>query len=73
MMLGVQAAVKRWNLERGLRRGREEGLAEGREEGLAEGRDEMVRMFRKWLTEERVKGSEGFREDPPFLNNEQQD
>ena len=59
-MLGVHEAVKQWNLKR-VQRGREEGLAEGRNE-----RDEMIR---KWFSEERAKGSEGFREPPPFLNN----
>ena len=76
VMLGVHEAVKQWNLKRGLQRGREEGRVEGRqegrEEGLAEGRkerDEMVRMFRKWFSEEKAKGSEGFSEPPPFLSN----
>lgn len=64
LMLGVHEAVKQWNLKRGLQRGREEGLAEGRKE-----RDEMVRMFRKWFSEEKAKGSEGFSEPPPFLSN----
>ncbi|MDE2889056.1 MAG: hypothetical protein OXR72_12670 [Gemmatimonadota bacterium] len=57
VMLGVHEAVKQWNLKRGLERGRRE-------------RDELIR---KWLSEERAKGSEGFREDPPFLNNGSED
>lgn len=61
LMLGIHEAVRRWNLERGLRRGREEGRKE---------RDELIR---KWLSEEKAKGSEGFKEDPPFLNNGYQD
>ena len=65
LMLGIHEAVRRWNLERGLRRGREEGRREGRKE-----RDELIR---KWLSEEKAKGSEGFKEDPPFLNNGYQD
>ena len=69
MMLGVQAAVKQWNYKRGYRRGFEIGRAEAREEG----RKEFDEMVRKWYYEEKAKGSEGFREDPPFLNNEQQD
>ncbi len=60
-MLGIHEAVRRWNRERGLRRGREEGRKE---------RDELIR---KWLSEEKAKGSEGFKEDPPFLNNGYQD
>lgn len=64
-MLGIHEAVRRWNLERGLRRGREEGRREGRKE-----RDELIR---KWLSEEKAKGNEGFKEDPPFLNNGNQD
>ena len=56
-MLGVHEAVKQWNLKRGLRRGREEG------------RNERDQMFRKWFSEEKAKGSEGFREPPPFLHN----
>ena len=76
-MLGVHEAVKQWNLKRGLQRGREEGLAEGRvegrqegrEEGREEGRNERDEMFRKWFSEEKAKGSEGFREPPPFLDN----
>ena len=56
-MLGIHEAVKKWNLERGLRRGREE-------------RDEMIR---KWFSEEKAKGGEGFREPPPFLGNGYQD
>ncbi|MDE2999113.1 MAG: hypothetical protein OXU79_08555 [Gemmatimonadota bacterium] len=64
-MLGVHEAVKQWNLKRGLQRGREEGLVEGREEG----RNERDEMFRKWFSEEKAKGSEGFREPPPFLDN----
>ena len=52
VMLGVHEAVKQWNLKR------------GREEGRKE-RDEMVR---KWFSEEKAKGSEGFREPPPFLS-----
>ncbi|MDE3257838.1 MAG: hypothetical protein OYM47_08405 [Gemmatimonadota bacterium] len=69
VMLGVHEAVKQWNLKRGLQRGREEGLAEGREEG----RNERDQMFRKWFSEEKAKGSEGFREPPPFLSNGYQD
>lgn len=57
LMLGIYEAVKQWNLERGLRRGREEGRRE---------RDELIR---KWLSEEKAKGDEGFKDDPPFLNN----
>ena len=57
LMSGIHEAVKRWNLERGLRRGRKE-------------RDELIR---KWLSEERAKGNQGFKEDPPFLNNGYQD
>ena len=56
-MLGVHEAVKQWNLKRGLQRGREEG------------RNERDEMFRKWFSEEKAKGNEGFREPPPFLNN----
>ena len=52
-MLGIHEAVKQWNLKR------------GREEG----RNERDEMFRKWFSEEKAKGSEGFREPPPFLNN----
>ncbi|MDE2999112.1 MAG: hypothetical protein OXU79_08550 [Gemmatimonadota bacterium] len=73
VMLGVHEAVKQWNLKRGLQRGREEGLVEGREEGLVEGREEGRKerdeLVRKWYSEERAKGSEGFREPPPFLDN----
>ena len=69
VMLGVHEAVKQWNLKRGLQRGREEGLAEGRVEGREEGRNERDEMFRKWFSEEKAKGSEGFREPPPFLDN----
>lgn len=61
LMLGIYEAVKQWNLERGLRRGREEGRRE---------RDELIR---KWLSEEKAKGNQGFKEDPPFLNNGYQD
>ena len=64
LMLGIHEAVKQWNLKRGLQRGLELGREEGRKE-----RDEMVRMFRKWFSEEKAKGSEGFTEEPPFLNN----
>ncbi len=69
LMLGIHESVKKWNLERGLRRGREEGLEEGRKEGRKE-RDELIR---KWLSEEKAKGSQGFKEDPPFLNNGYED
>ena len=61
IMLGVHEAVKQWNLKRGLRRGREEG------------RNERDEMFRKWFSEEKAKGSEGFREPPPFLHNRSRD
>ncbi len=61
VMLGVHEAVKQWNLKRGLRRGREEG------------RNERDQMFRKWFSEEKAKGSEGFREPPPFLHNRSPD
>ena len=57
MMLGVHEWVKLRNLERGRREGRKE-------------RDEMIR---KWLSEERAKGSDGFREDPQFLNSGHRD
>ena len=57
VMPGVHEAVKQWNLKRGLQRGREEG------------RNERDEMFRKWFSEEKAKGSEGFREPPPFLSN----
>ncbi|MDE2999122.1 MAG: hypothetical protein OXU79_08600 [Gemmatimonadota bacterium] len=56
-MLGVHEAVKQWNLRRGLERGRRK-------------RDELIR---KWLSEERAKGDEGFKDDPPFLNNGYED
>lgn len=61
VMLGVHEAVKQWNLKRGLQRGREEG------------RNERDQMFRKWFSEEKAKGSEGFREPPPFLHNRTRD
>lgn len=61
VMLGVHEAVKQWNLKRGLQRGREEG------------RNERDQMFRKWFSEEKAKGSEGFREPPPFLHNRSRD
>ena len=57
LMLGIHESVKKWNLERGLRQGRKE-------------RDELIR---KWLSEERAKGNQGFKEDPPFLNNGYED
>ena len=60
-MGAIHEAVKRWNLQRGLERGREEG------------RRERDALFRKWLSEEKAKGNQGFREDPPFLNNGNQD
>ena len=57
----IQEAVKHWILKREIRLGREEGRRE---------RDEL---FRKWLSEEKAKGNQGFKEDPPFLNNGYQD
>ena len=65
IMGAIHEAVKRWNLQRGLERGREEGREEGRRERDA--------LFRKWLSEEKAKGNRGFREDPPFLDNGNQD
>ena len=61
IMGAIHEAVKRWNLQRGLERGREEGRRE---------RDEL---FRKWFSEEKAKGNQGLKEDPPFLNNGNQD
>ena len=57
LMLGIHEAIKQRNLERGLEKGREEGRRE---------RDELIR---KWLSEERAKGDEGFKDEPPFLHN----
>ena len=67
--------IRSWKERRELliEEGRAEGREEGREEGRVEGREEAFgerdRMIRKWLSEEKAKGSEGFREAPPFLNN----
>ena len=57
LMLGIHEAIK----QRNLKRGREEGRRE---------RDELIR---KWLSEEKAKGDDGFREDPPFLHNNDKD
>ncbi len=61
LMLGIHEAIKQKNLERGLRQGLEKGREEGRKE-----RDELIR---KWLSDEKAKGDEGFKNDPPFLHN----
>ena len=57
LMLGIYEAIKQRNLERGLEKGREEGRKE---------RDELIT---KWLSDEKAKGDEGFKDDPPFLHN----
>ena len=65
----IQEAVKHWNLKRGVRLGRVATWTEARAEGRTEGRKERDELIRKWFSEEKAKGDQGFKEDPPFLNN----
>ena len=55
LMLGIAESIRKAQFQRGEQKGRQEER----------------NLFSEWIKQEREKGSDGFKEDPPFLRKEE--